>query len=262
MHYLPVLGCFATGLMYLAIGIMAILSFCKIVHGGADESSVIAFFSQSIVGEIGVWIIFGGSVSYLIWRLYESYHDPYQYGRNAKGIALRTGIALSSFADALVAYASLRILLGLGSKTTDASLQEERSLAEHILENNYGHFLLLSVGVVILISAAVLLFFGLTKGYKERLEIKKFNTLVIKIVHITAMAGFLARSIILGIIGFFYVKAASFKSAEYVVNTDKAFDFIGDNLGGMCFISLAVGTICYGLFTVALGIGYNVDKNV
>ena len=36
IHYLPVYGCIATGIIYAGIGIIAILSFLKIRHGGAD----------------------------------------------------------------------------------------------------------------------------------------------------------------------------------------------------------------------------------
>jgi hypothetical protein len=45
------------------------------------------------------------------------------------------------------------------------------------------------------------------------------------------------------------------------VNTDKAFDFIGDQVGHVYFILVAVGTIFYGLFMFALGITYDADND-
>jgi hypothetical protein len=57
------------------------------------------------------------------------------------------------------------------------------------------------------------------------------------------------------------VRAGIFNNAKYVVNTDKAFDFIGDHVGHVYFIIVAIGTICYGIFMVAQGIAYDADKD-
>ena len=51
------------------------------------------------------------------------------------------------------------------------------------------------------------------------------------------------------------------EKARYVVNTDKAFDFIGDHVGHVYFILVAIATICYGLFMFAQGITYDTDKD-
>src|SRR5687768_1727189 len=101
VHYLPVYGCIATGIIYGAIGVIAMLSFLKIVDGGADENSFLAILHESTVGTIFIWIILLGTLSYIVWRLYEVIRDPYGYGRSVKGLTRRTGIALSTIADIL-----------------------------------------------------------------------------------------------------------------------------------------------------------------
>lgn len=65
IHYLPVYGCLATGVIYISIGVIAILSFLKIREGGADESSMLAVLNDFIVGKILVWIILLGTISYI-----------------------------------------------------------------------------------------------------------------------------------------------------------------------------------------------------
>jgi uncharacterized membrane protein YphA (DoxX/SURF4 family) len=71
----------------------------------------------------------------------------------------------------------------------------------------------------------------------------------------------LSRGIILGIVGFSYIRAGVLRNAGSVVNTDKAFDFVGDHAGGICFILVAIGTIFYGVFMFVFGYGYDVDKD-
>jgi hypothetical protein len=65
----------------------------------------------------------------------------------------------------------------------------------------------------------------------------------------------------LGIIGFFLIKAAITKDAQHIVNTDKAFDFLGDDVSHFSFIAVAIATICYGIFMFAFGSFYDTDKD-
>lgn len=57
------------------------------------------------------------------------------------------------------------------------------------------------------------------------------------------------------------IKAGITENARYVVNTDKAFDFIGDHIGHVYFILVAIATTCYGLFMFIQGIAYDTDKD-
>jgi hypothetical protein len=47
-----------------------------------------------------------------------------------------------------------------------------------------------------------------------------------------------------------------------LVNTDKAFYFIGDDVGHAYFIIVAIGTICYGLFMFSFGVYYDSGKDL
>ena len=261
IHYLPVYGCIATGIIYGAIGVIAILSFLKIVDGGADENSFLAKLHKSMLGTIFIWIILLGTISYIIWRIYEAIYDPYGYGKEAKGIAKRTGIALSTVADILIAYAALQVILGTANFEINGQPNAERQMARTMLQWHGGHWLIISIGCIICFTAAVQFFYGVTQGYKERTDMDHFSGLVKKGIHSLAWIGYTARGFILGIIGFFFVKAGVLKDAHYIVNTDKAFDFIGDHVGHVYFILIAVGTIGYGLFMLLLGVTYDHDKD-
>lgn len=261
IHYLPVYGCFSTGLIYVAIGVIAILSFLRIKHGGADEGSLLAFLNDFLMGKVVVWIILLGMLSYVTWRIYESVKDPYNYGKGLRGMGRRTGIALSSIADAFIAYAAIRVLLGVGDTREDGQPYEQREMVAGIIQENGGEWLIISLGVIIGLTAIVQFIYGVTRGYKERLGIAHFNKEKKEVIHLFAWIGYSARGIILGIIGFFFVKAGVLEEARHVVNTDKAFDFIGDHVGLLPFIVVAIGTICYGIFMFALGITYEIDKD-
>lgn len=260
-RYLAVYGCLSTGLIYLGIGVVAIFSFLRLKEGGADETSLLVFLNQFTLGKIFIWIILLGTLSYVIWRIFEAIKDPYEYGGDAKGLAKRTGIGLSSIADVLIAYSAIQVLIGGGGGSEDGRPDEHREMVGAVLQENGGDWLIIIGGIVILVTAVVQLIYGTTQGYKERLAIGHFNSTKQSTIHFLAWVGYVSRGIILGITGFFFVKAGILSEAQHIVNTDKAFDFIGDHIGHVFFILVAAGTICYGFFMFALGITYDAEND-
>lgn len=261
IRYLPVYGCLATGLIYASIGVIAILSFLKVREGGADENRLFAILSRHPAGKILVGIILLGSLCYVIWRFYEAATDPYRYGKDAAGLAKRTGILLSTVADILIVFSAFRFMLGIGDTEESHQLDNLRQIVEQVLRKNSGPFFIVSTGAIYLLTAAVQLIYGITRGYRERLEVEEFKPRLRKFVHFFGLSGYFARGIILGITGFFFVKSGLERNALAVVDTDKAFDFIGDNIGHTAFILVAAGTIFYGLFMFILETAYDIDHD-
>lgn len=259
--YLPIYGCISTGVIYLGIGIIAILSFLKLKEGGADEGSLLAFLNNYIAGKLFFWIILLGTVSYIVWRLYEAATDPYDYGKKPEGMVKRIGIGLSTAADGLIVYSAITILFGTSTVPVDGQPEEQRMMVRNILQHKSGGVVVTALGAVVVITAIVQFVYGISRGYKERLNIAHFSASMKRLIHFLAWTGYLARGIIVGITGFFLIKSGITTDARYVVNTDKAFDFIGDHVGHIPFIAVAVGTICYALFMFSLGITYDADKD-
>lgn len=260
IRLLPIYGCISTGCIYLAIGIIAILSYLKIKRGGADESALVAYLNDYLMGRIFIWVILLGTVCYIVWRLIESFTDPYDYGNSLKGRATRVGIGLSTIADILIAYTAIISLFSSGKLDEHGRPDQQRQLVNDLLQWDAGNALVVSIGLITFFTAIIQLIYGITSGYKERIDIGHLKNSMKNIIHFTAWYGYLARAIIVGIIGFFFIKAGITETARYIVNTDKAFDFIGDNIGGPAFILVAIGTISYGFFMFALGMAYDVDK--
>jgi hypothetical protein len=261
IRLLPKYGCIATGILYGSIGIIAILSFMKLKDGGADESRLMAWLNQYTTGKILVFIILAGSLCYIIWRFYEAVTDPYKYGKSAGGISKRLGIALSTVADILIVASAFKFLSGQGSTTEDEQLPMLRQMIGDIMDRQGGEIIVFSVGAIVVITAVIQLLYGITQGYRERLEVEEFKPVMKKTVHFLGISGYIARGIIIGITGWFYISASLTGDAGRVVDTDKAFDFIGDNIGHAPFIIVAAGTIFYGLFMFALGAAYDIDHD-
>lgn len=261
VYYGAIFGCISTAFIYAGIGIIAILSFLRIKHGGADEGSLMVFLNHYLAGRIFVGIILFGMISYIAWNIFETINDPYGYGRSAEGLGRRAGIALSSLADALIGFSAIQALLGTGKVQENGVPVDKREMTAAILQHGWGNELIIATGIIIFIVAVVQLLYGITRGYLERMDIDFLKPGSRRLVDLLAWMGYGARGVILGIIGFFFFKAGITENPHYVVNTDKAFDFIGDDVGHFWFLLIAAATICYGVFMFVMGVYYDRDKD-
>ncbi|GAB4093660.1 DUF1206 domain-containing protein [Flaviaesturariibacter terrae] len=255
---LTLVGCFSTGIIYGSIGVIAILSFLKLKNGGADESSFFVLLNGFLFGRIINWIVIVGALCFIVWRLYEAFADPHRLGRSAKAILLRAGAAFSSVADAFIALSALQALYSTAKAPLSGEPTLQRKLAAGMLETGWGRFALGAAAVVLLLTAIVLVFYGLSKRFTESIDARRFSKAQQQVLHVLAYLGYLSRGIIVGVTGFFYLEAVLTHNSRSIVNTDKAFDFIGDNIGGAAFLLVAAGTICYGLYLFVLGLHYDV----
>ncbi len=256
LKVLTLVGCWSTGIIYTSIGVIAILSFLKLKQGGADESSFFVLLNAFFVGRVINWIIILGGVCFVVWRFYEAFQDPYKVGNDKSGILLRTGAAFSSFADAFIAFTALQAIFSENKAPVTGEPVQQRSLVGELLQSAFGHVVIYATGIVVLLTALVLVMYGLSKRFTEALNGEDFSKGQRAVVHGIAYAGYFSRGVILGIVGFFFLKAAIKNNSSYVVNTDKAFDFIGDHVGHTYFILIAIGTICYGIYMFILGLYY------
>lgn len=258
---LTLIGCFSTGIIYGSIGVIAILSFLKLKKGGADENSFFVLLDGFVFGRVLNWVIILGAVCFIIWRFYEAFKDPYNIGSDAKAIVIRVGAAFSSGADAFIALSVLQALFSEQKAPITGEPTQQRSMVADLLKTEWGHIVVMVIALVVLLTALVLVFYGLSKRFTETIKTSDFTKGWTYVVHGLAYAGYLARGLILGVIGFFFLKAAVKRNSNYVVNTDKAFDFIGDHIGALAFLLVSVGTICYGLYMFVLGLHYDVDAD-
>ncbi len=149
-----------------------------------------------VIGKFFVWIILTGTAGYICWRIYEAIYDPYGYGRNIRGITVRIGIGLSTVADLLIVYSSIVALFA----STDAGpldeLKNERALIGELLKDGMG-WLIIIIGVIVCFTAVVQWWYGITAGYKERINMDRFPQVIQRGIRILAIVGYVARELYL-----------------------------------------------------------------
>jgi hypothetical protein len=245
VHFLARFGSAAIGVVYLLVGTIALLSLLGIADGGADEEQIMEMAKNVPAGDVMIWIIVAGMFGYIIWRVFEAITDPYEFGSHKKGLMKRTGIALSGFGYGIIAFSAIQVLTGNGEGEEGQEL-----IVAQVLEWPLGPWIVGAAGAIAVGAGFVQLKFVYDGSYNQRLDVDHFSSKQMLVIHIMAWAGYIARGVILGVIGYLIIKAAITHDPEEVGDTDSAFDSIGDlgAVGHGIFALVAIGTITYGLF--------------
>lgn len=249
-------GAVSIGIVYVLIGVIALLSFMRVRHGGADESSVLNLLQRIPLGEVVVGLILLGLLAYIFWEFYNAWKDPYGYGNSIKGIGKRIGVACAGLAYGIIAYSAFQALLNL-TQGTHGDPTSQRLLVAKIFHWGAGEWIVGVFGAVVALVGLAQFVYVIKKGYREKIEVSLISKTKKLVIAVFAWLGHFARGIILLIMAFFLIKASVESNPSEVVNTDKAFDFLGDEIGHFSFIAVAIGTICYGIYMFLLSYYYD-----
>jgi hypothetical protein len=227
---------------------MALLALAGILTGAADEERMIEVLQDLPGGSAMVWVVIAGIAGYVLWRAIEVITDPYEFGSDWQGIGVRTGIGLSALGYAVIGWGAAMVLLG-DSQPGD---QQQEELVGAVFGWPGGRWLvgLAGLGVIgVGVSQFVLL---ARQSYCIEINVEDRSPGVRKLIHGLAWAGYSARGVILGVLGWLLLHAALRRDPTQAGDTDTAFDFLGGGtVGDSLFLVVALGTIAYGLFMYA-----------
>ncbi|MFP4356722.1 MAG: DUF1206 domain-containing protein [Phycisphaerae bacterium] len=107
-------GYAARGVVYLMIGGLSLMA--AIGSGGKTTGSRGALLSlrDESYGQVLLIVIGLGMVAYGIWRLFQAVRDPDDHGLDGKGIAIRTGLAVSGLLHLFLAVYTISLAVGWG----------------------------------------------------------------------------------------------------------------------------------------------------
>ena len=256
IYNLAKVGAIAIGVVYVLIGVVAMLSLLQVREGGADESSILNLLQRIPLGEVVVGAIFLGLLAYIVWKFYNAIKDPYGYGHDLKGVGKRLGMASAGLAYGLIAYSAIQAMFNLASGT-HGQPTEQRLMVTEVFTWGAGEWMVGVFGALVAFTGLAQFVYVIKKGYREKIHVSNISKNKKRVVATLAWIGHFARGIILLIISYFLIQAAIQSDASDVVNTDKAFDFLGDHIGKLSFILVAFGTICYGFYMFALSMYYD-----
>ena len=244
MNWAARAGLTARGLVYLLIGVLALL----VARGARAEVDQKGALAQVLAKPYGGWVVGAlavGFAAYSLWRLSEA-----AFGVTGEGPG--AGPRLKSFARGLVygflAYTALSLLEG--SRTAQSS--QQRGYAAQVMAHPGGRVIVGLVGVGILVAGAVMVVEGIKQTFMRYFPANELDGRTRAAVRRLGMVGTIARGLVFALTGVLVASAAWTYDAAKASGLDGALKTLRDQpFGGLLLGLVAVGLIAFGVYGLA-----------
>ncbi len=123
-----------------------------------------------------------------------------------------------------------------------------QTLVAKLLEQPLGQVIVGLFAAAVIGKGIYQFYRGISGKFKEGIKESKMSSEEQSVFMRAGRVGYLARGVVLGIIGYFLAKAALQSNASQAGGTDKAFDFLSSTGGPYLLAAVAIGLACYGVF--------------
>ena len=243
------IGIAAKGVVYVLVGVLALMA--AFGQGGDTTGSKGALTSlvDEPFGEVALVLIGVGLLAYSLWRMVGAFRDTENEGSHAKGFAKRA----AAFVIGLI-YGSLGLYaLGLafgngGGQGGGGGAEQTQTWTARLLEAPFGMLLVVLIGLGVIVAGIAQMVKGWKEKFREDLDrMPGRHEWVIGL----GKAGYIARGIVLGIIGLFVVQAALRHDPSNVRGMEGALDTLAAQPFGQLLLGVvAAGLACYGAYSI------------
>jgi len=241
-------GYVSKGVVYGLTGILAFGAAFGLGGGGSEgKLGVLKFLQEQSFGNILLGILGLGLLCYSFWRLYQATVDPENIGDDDKGSAKKVGFFISGLIYLGLSIYSFYLIFNSGSSSGSGSSKSG------LIPTEYLPYVFYTVAA----GMAIKSIFQFVKAYKGDF-LKKFKISEIsdrkkvKTIKWFGYAGLLARGVVVGIIAYFFYRAADTANTQNIKGTSEAFNFLRDSSGPWLMGLVAFGLICYGAYMFAM----------
>lgn len=243
MDRLARLGLVSRGVIYLVIGILAVLLAVGKKSGETDQRGAVQELSQQTGGFVLVLIVAIGLACYALWRLSEAAFGVTGEGH---GAGARAQSLIRGLIYGFLSFSAFR-LLAQGHQKSQA--KQQQSDTARLMHHTAGRWLVGLFGVVVVVIGAVLVYQGVTRHFEKYFKLAEMSPGARKTTKFLGTVGTAARGLVFGITGVLLVVAAVQFDPKKARGIDQALQTLRDApLGPVLLLIVALGLVMFGLF--------------
>lgn len=238
-------GYAARGIIYVIVGSLAALA--ALGRGGetTDSQGALREVMGAPFGKILLALVAAGLVCYSGWRAVQALLDADDHGTDLKGLAIRSGLAVSAVTHLGLALAAVSLVVGWGTGGSGSSSQEWTA---RLMSQPYGAWLVGAVGLAIIGAGIAHGIKAGTARFAERLDIDPNERTVIQPI---SRFGLFARGAVFVVIGGFLVVAASQNDPSEARGLSGALQTLQEQAYGWILLAIvAVGLMAFGAYSI------------
>jgi hypothetical protein len=241
-HVLARAGLTARGIIYILMGIVAILVAAGQGGHEADQQGALQLLAQQPYGVVALWLMALGFAAYALWRLSEAAFGVTGEGNGA-------GPRLKSLGRAIIYafFAVLTFKVIAGSAGSEARKQED--LTATVMQNTPGRVLVGLVGAAVVVAGLALAWQGWKRSFMKQLRLTGLSRQTRRTVELLGVIGTMARGLIFALAGVLVIDAAITHNAAKSGGIDKALLTLRDQpFGEVLLIAAALGLLIFGVY--------------
>jgi hypothetical protein len=239
-HIIARAGYAARGIVFLLIAGLALFS--SFASGGPDTQSALTALLKQPLGQIWIALIGAGLAGFVVWRLAQSLANADGQDDDFKGYAVRIALFGSAVTYAGLATTSLMMALQMSG----AGSGGEQGLAAWVMAQPFGRYLAGMIGIGFVIGGIVTAMKGIKRRFGRYLELDTQKNSPAVLISIY---GLVARGLVFGIVGVFFLYAAFTVDPEQAGGMADALAWVqGLPFGSVVYAVVALGLAAFGIY--------------
>lgn len=245
-------GMFAKGTVYVILGVLTAMAAFNVGGGQTTgKSGALEFVYSQPFGKFLLAIVALGLLGYVVWRWIQAFKDPEAQASDdgKKRAVKRISYFISGLAYGFIAFEAGRMVFTNGGSSGGGGSSQKQSLVAQILEWPAGQWIIGLIALIFFGKAIYQFYRSLSGEFAKKVQDSELDQRVKSTLRKAGMAGYLARGVVVGVIAYFFLKAALQSNAGQVEGTKGAFQFISSMTAGPWLLGIvAIGLACYGVF--------------
>jgi len=251
------LGYAARGVVYLMIGVIAVLAAADLTPRPAGAGEVLELWAKWPLGLFLISAVAACLIAFSGWRVLQAVFDADNHGTSPKAWAVRAGQAVSGLVYGALAMSALELLDGLEDIGEADETDSARTAAAEILAWPHGDWVIIAAGLGLLAVGVGNLAQGALQDFGKRLHC---GPNVCRWVVPLGRAGYIGRGLATLPLGVFLLRAGWEVRASEVRTWSEALHAVeAQPFGSLILAALALGLIAFGLFGVVEAIFRRID---
>jgi hypothetical protein len=240
-------GFVARGLIYGLIAALALaIAFGK-RSKPADQEGALKTIAGQPFGKFLLVALAIGLAAFAFWCFAQAILGEKLETAKDVDVFKRIGLAALGLLYVGLCALCIGIVAGAGQTKQSGGNKGETRATRFALEQPAGRYIAIAVGIGIVVAGLVLVGFGLTRRFRDELKEHQMGGTERKWFTAIGVVGYVARGVVIALVGFFIARAAWQYDPKEAVGLDGALE----NLARAAYGPFLLGVVAVGLFAYA-----------